>query len=488
MSRRALPMVVLMLLPALPALGGTHRFAVVVGNNLGHDPAQQLRYAEDDARKLHDVLVDLGEFDAGDVELLLAADAAAVRRALKRVEQRMARRSRETGARTLLVFYFSGHAEAGVLELGRSSLEFAELTRFLESSQSDVRLAFLDSCESGKIISLKGGRRGPEYEIRVEDEVSSKGYAIITSSAHDEMSQESAEIRGAYFTHYLVSALRGAGDESGDGKVTMGEAYQYAYARTLARTATTMAGSQHPMYHFRLEGRGEIVLTRTDRSGARIAVEVARAGRLVLVDGDGESMVAETEVDAGRTAVLAVRPGEYRAYLIDGAGAVSVAAATVPAGNKTVLGRAERRVGPLPGPEPPGAGGDRTFHLEHPRRRGRLHRVQRHRHPDRRGLPVRAAVDRDPLGGAGGARVHVPGRDRRAARHVRLVLSRIRRAGAADERAVRRPGRGRGRPDVQDRGQGAGAPAGLPDGSQPGMALDSINRGRRHAAPRGGYR
>jgi hypothetical protein len=341
MVRRTALLTVLLTLQALPALGETHRFAVIVGNNLGRDPTARLRYAEDDARKLHDVLVDLGDFAAKDVELLLDGDSELVKRALAKMEQRARRARRESGAKTLLVFYFSGHAEGGELELGSSSLAFDHLKRLLEGFDSDVRLAFLDSCESGALISTKGGKRGPGYEIQVQDEVASQGYAIITSSAHDEMSQESAEIRGAYFTHYLVSALRGAGDESGDGKVTVAEAYQYAYSRTLVSTSTTQAGSQHPMYHFRLEGRGEIVLTSTDRSGGRIAVQVSRGGRLVLVDGAGETMVAETDVAGGRTAVLAVRPGRYRAYLIGGGGEVRMARAEVRAGNRVVLGQGD---------------------------------------------------------------------------------------------------------------------------------------------------
>jgi len=341
MARRFALLTFVLLLQALPAAGETQRYAVVVGNNLGHDPTARLRYAEGDARKLHDVLIELGDFSAKNVKLLLAADAKQVRQALAGMERKARKAQQESGARTMLVFYFSGHAEGGALELGQSALEFDELKRLLEAFDADVRLAFLDSCESGKLISTKGGKRGPGYEIQVQDEVASQGYAIITSSAHDEMSQESAELRGAYFTHYLVSALRGAGDESGDGKVTMGEAYQYAYSRTLASTSTTRAGSQHPMYHFRLEGRGEIVLTRTDRSGGRIAIEVEHDGRLVLVDSAGQSMVAEAEVDAGRTAVLAVRPGTYRAYLIGNGGGVRMATARVRAGSRAALGQGD---------------------------------------------------------------------------------------------------------------------------------------------------
>jgi hypothetical protein len=92
------------------------------------------------------------------------------------------------------------------------------------------------------------------------------------------------------------------------------------------------------MYHFRLEGRGEIVLTNTDRTGSFVAVTLPEKGRLVLLDGAGESIVAETDLVAERTALLAVRPGEYQAYLITPSGAVREARADVPRGARAELG------------------------------------------------------------------------------------------------------------------------------------------------------
>ena len=44
-----------------------------------------------------------------------------------------------------------------------------------------------------------------------------------------EAAQESDRICASYFTHYLVSGFRGAADLSGDGKVTLNEAYQFAF-------------------------------------------------------------------------------------------------------------------------------------------------------------------------------------------------------------------------------------------------------------------
>jgi hypothetical protein len=338
MTRRAALLLAAMItLAAGTTAAETHKFALVIGNNQGHDDSESLRFAERDATKMHRVLTELGGFKPKDTRLLTGADALKVRKALEAIERRLEQRASRAGDRTLLLLYYSGHAEGEVLELGKSSLEFGELREYLKRSPADVRLGFIDSCRSGRLISMKGGRRGPGFDIRVTDEITSRGYAIITSSAQDELSQESAEIRGAIFTHYLVSALRGAGDESGDGKVTLSEAYQYAYTRTLARTSRTVGGSQHPMYHFRLEGQGEIVLTNTDRTGSDLAVTLPESGRLVLLDGEGESIVAETDLKAEQTAVVAVRPGEYLAYLITPEGAVREARATVSAGSRADL-------------------------------------------------------------------------------------------------------------------------------------------------------
>ena len=53
-----------------------HAYAVVVGDNLGGSGQQALRFAEDDARNVAQVLREIGHYDAGDVRVLLQPDAA----------------------------------------------------------------------------------------------------------------------------------------------------------------------------------------------------------------------------------------------------------------------------------------------------------------------------------------------------------------------------------------------------------------------------
>ncbi|MDJ0765971.1 MAG: caspase family protein [Myxococcota bacterium] len=315
----------LMLVATFEANAETRKFAVVLGNNLGHDPAKELSYAEQDAIKIHNVLTELGGFAPGDVEMVLNGNADRAWAAIHGLEKRIIENKKKTGSKALLLFYYSGHAEGDVLELGKTYLRFGQLLDFLQSSAADVRLAFLDSCQSGRLIAAKGGHRGPEYQINITDEMTSNGYAIITSSAHNELSQESVEIRGAFFTHYLVSALRGAADKSQDGKVTLAEAYQYAYAQTLARTSATIGSRQHPMYEFKLQGRGEIVLTKIGNTTTHISTVLPEAGRLLILDASENTIVAEAEISSGNRAFFAVRPGRYEAYLLTKIDTVRVA-------------------------------------------------------------------------------------------------------------------------------------------------------------------
>ena len=100
-----------------------------------------------------------------------------------------------------------------------------------------------------------------------------RGHAFLTSSAETEAAQESDRIRASYFTHYLISGFRGAADLSGDGKVTLNEAYQFAFNETLGRTVDTKGGAQHPSYDINMSGTGDVVMTdvrqTTRDAGAR---------------------------------------------------------------------------------------------------------------------------------------------------------------------------------------------------------------------------
>jgi uncharacterized caspase-like protein len=242
------------LLPLIALVGSTasppaaRRLAIVVGNNVGARDRPPLRFAERDAGKVADLLTELGGVARDDLILLPGKPAAAVRAAFAETQRKLSEWSQGGGTSAVVLFYYSGHSDGDALMLGDDRLPFGELRRLLASTAAPVRLAIIDSCQSGSVLLAKGGRRGPAFDIHLDDEVGSTGEAILTSSAANELALESRRIGGSLFTHHLVSGLRGAADRSGDGLVTLSEAYQYAFARTVAATAATTLGTQHPAY------------------------------------------------------------------------------------------------------------------------------------------------------------------------------------------------------------------------------------------------
>jgi hypothetical protein len=103
----------------------------------------------------------------------------------------------------------------------------------------------------------------------------------------------------------------GDADQSGDGRVSLAEAYAYAYERTVADTADTAAGPQHPTFSFDLAGNGDLVLTDVveRREGVLIAAH-APAGQWFLVDPRG-FVVAEIAKAEGVERLVALAPGRY---------------------------------------------------------------------------------------------------------------------------------------------------------------------------------
>jgi hypothetical protein len=142
--------------------------------------------------------------------------------------------------------------------------------------------------------------------VRLSDELAARGEAVITSSTSDEQARESDALRGSYFTHHWVSGLRGAADRSRDGRVTLAEAYDYAYGRTVAQAE----GGQHPTFKYDLTGQGDLVLTSLSDAGAWLVFGGRASGRYFIFAGDG-SMIGEIDVNGGMTRV-AVPPGNYR--------------------------------------------------------------------------------------------------------------------------------------------------------------------------------
>ncbi|MFY2558053.1 caspase family protein [Corallococcus terminator] len=318
--------------PATPAPVAVRRFALLVGVNDGGPGRARLRYAVTDASSFGNVLEELGGVLPQDRLMMLEGDRAALEQALARFKAMVAA-AKSPGARTEALIYYSGHSDEEGLLLHKDRFGYRELRQALEQLPADVRIAILDSCASGTLARQKGGVRRPAFLVDTSSAV--RGHAILTSSSEDEVSQESDRIGGSFFTHNLVSGLRGAADSTGDGRVTLHEAYQFAFHETLARTERTRAGAQHPAYDIELAGTGELVMTDLRTTSAVLVVGEGVEGRLYIRDEPGR-LVVELNKLAGRATELGLQPGRYT-VMRESRGASSQAALTVGDGGRTVL-------------------------------------------------------------------------------------------------------------------------------------------------------
>src|SRR5690349_6021678 len=101
---------------ALPrmAFAEQQRYALVIGSNPGWSQDRPLRYADNDAERMRDVLVSLGGFSPDRVELLRDPSTADVRASLRRLGEV----AHDTNSDDTLVFvYYSGHADDQYLHL-----------------------------------------------------------------------------------------------------------------------------------------------------------------------------------------------------------------------------------------------------------------------------------------------------------------------------------------------------------------------------------
>ncbi|HEY9594375.1 MAG TPA: caspase family protein, partial [Spirochaetia bacterium] len=244
MSRKYLLVLVLLALAwsaAAETPTALRRFAFVAGSNDGGEGLERLRYAESDARSFATVLQDLGGVRQQDLILVTNPSLQRFRDALQRARQ-MVGSPREMDERRELVFYYSGHSDDDGIILGKERVRWGDIRADLASINADIKVAIVDSCSSGSLTRAKGGVTRPAFLFDASSDMT--GHAYLTSASAEEAAQESDRIGSSFFTHFLISGLRGAADAGGDGVVTLEEAYAYAYKETLASTEKTQYGPQ----------------------------------------------------------------------------------------------------------------------------------------------------------------------------------------------------------------------------------------------------
>jgi uncharacterized caspase-like protein len=320
---------------------GLDRLAIVVGDNTGLSDEKPLSYATRDAEQVFAALAQLGGVDQGSGTLLLDVGPDQVRLALKSMRERI-RALKAQGRKSQLLVYYSGHGSDEALHLEGERLPLSEVRGYFAGMEADFKLLIADACFSGSLLQGKGAGLADPVPIRYQDELSVNGSAILTSSSAGELSQESKELRGSLFTHYFVTALRGAADFDRDGKITLWEVYAYTQASLRRRMGGGRAGAQTPGFDVQARGSDNVVLTRMDLGQAFLALKGLPPDDYRVLDAAGGSQLAELRISDPEGIRIALPRAAYLVFR--GSGKVSERAyADLRRGRETVLGPAEFR-------------------------------------------------------------------------------------------------------------------------------------------------
>ncbi len=288
---------------------GVESYALLIGTNASGEGQQDLHFAEEDAKRVSEVLQTLGQTPTENIQLTLRPTRAELEAQLDTLAARLTKRH-EQGLQSQLLVYYSGHARANSLVLGEEEMALSELRTRLLALPSTLIIILLDACQSGAFSRIKGIDAAEDFSLNSVNRLQSAGVAVMASSSATELSQESERLRSSFFTHHLLIGLRGAGDSDQDGRITLSEAYRYAYNTTLVDTTKTRVGTQHVTLETDLKGKGEVILTYPKTASSQLAFSQKVEGKIVIQQKKSGSVVAELHKAKGNVA-LALPAGEY---------------------------------------------------------------------------------------------------------------------------------------------------------------------------------
>lgn len=289
------------------------RYALYVAANNGGAERDILKYAASDAKKLMEAMQEIGGINQDNSVILVEPKITDVENALQSFATTI-NQKKSNARRTEFIFYYSGHSDENALLLGEESYGYSQLKADINSVPSDIHVVMLDSCFSGNFIRAKGGSR--QKSFLVDDSSVVSGHAYLSSSSESEASQESDLIQSSYFTHALITGLRGAADSSGDNKVSLNELYHYAFNETLSQTEQSTIGTQHPSFDITLVGSGDLILSDISTAESILALDSDLLGTVYIRNEKTGQLISEVKKSSANVIPLALEAGTYNITLI----------------------------------------------------------------------------------------------------------------------------------------------------------------------------
>jgi serine/threonine protein kinase len=235
--------------------------ALVVGiSAYSHEGVAPLELAAADARAVARILADAEVCNFPTENVVLLTDDKADRDAL--VEHLSGWLPEKGQGQDVVVVYFAGHGtvkKIGPREEGyllphdanpdrpaTRGILMGDVSRWLESIDARAVIVCLDCCHAAR-AATRGGNpktasaRGLGLQPALLPGLSGASRFLLASCKENEYSFESQQHKHGLFTYYLLKGLQGEADENRDGKVGVGELFEYV-AREVGRESVEKFG------------------------------------------------------------------------------------------------------------------------------------------------------------------------------------------------------------------------------------------------------
>ncbi len=349
-------------LVASAAAAEQRRYVLIIGNNQSLDRGvKPLRYADDDAVRYYQLF----SLTTSKVALFTVLDDDTARlypemigkarpprsrdifATLSRWNTEMAA-ARQAGDEPELIFIYAGHGDRdasgeGYVNLQQSKLRRRDLyQRVLAPSKASFIHLIIDACKSYFLVNRRGAGgdeadQSHAAEIRAflkKEELAAYPHAgVILATSGDQSTHEWNRYRGGILSHELRSALAGAADINGDGRVEYSEVHAFV--------AAANARVKHPEARLRIFARSPaanrhrpLVDLRQAHGARLLRFDRRLAGKYHLEDDRGVRVADlhkspgirfDVAVDRQRSFYLRRAPGN-EAKILPGDGRIEVAA------------------------------------------------------------------------------------------------------------------------------------------------------------------
>ncbi len=319
---------VFLLVFVLPLFAGAApaRFAVVIGNNRPASAGEvTLRYADDDAAATHRLLTEAGvhsvllttlDNETQRIDGTIRPDGPATWTALNATLDGFFDKLRSSADGGELLLFYSGHGDVAHGE-GYVMLEDRRLTRrllyqLLARSPAQHNHVIIDACKSYFLAFERGpGGERSDYthafnDAQVPARLGNTGFILSTSSDRD--SHEWERFQAGIFSHEIRSALRGAADLDGNGRIS--------YAELGAFLTTANEGIHNRRYRpdFAIRPPARALDTELLSWSGEVALRVSgELGHLYVESGSGDRLL---DAHASTNQTLALRLPRERPLFI----------------------------------------------------------------------------------------------------------------------------------------------------------------------------